>query len=151
MLSPRSHPHIANAEQAIIVVVDMQEPFLRTIFERERVIANVERLLKGAKILRVPSISTVQNQKAMGDVLPEIRSLLPSPPLDKMTFRLLRRSAVLDGAGPLQPQADRAVRRREPHLCGPNRARHAGRGPPGAGLHRRRVLADGAELADWNR
>ena len=86
MLSPRSHPSIANADQAIIVVVDMQEPFLRTVFEREKVIENVARLLRGAKILRAPIMSTVQNLKSMGDVIPEIRSLLPSPPIDKMTF-----------------------------------------------------------------
>lgn len=64
----------------------MQEPFLRGIHERERVVANVGRLVKGAKVLRVPIISTVQNQKAMGDVILDIRPLLPSPPLDKMTF-----------------------------------------------------------------
>lgn len=86
LLSPRSHPHLADAEKAMFVVIDMQEPFLRAIHERERVIANVGRLLQGAKILRVPTISTVQNQKAMGDLIPEIRSLLPSPPLDKMSF-----------------------------------------------------------------
>ena len=86
MQSPRNHPYLANTEQAIIVVIDMQEPFLRGIHERERVVANVGRLLKGAKILRVPTVSTVQNQKAMGDVIPELRSLLPSPPLEKMTF-----------------------------------------------------------------
>lgn len=85
-MASRSHPHLASAERAVIVVVDMQEPFLRTIFERERVVANVERLLKGAKVLRVPTVSTIQNQKAMGDAIPEIRGLLPSPPLDKMTF-----------------------------------------------------------------
>src|SRR5258708_28224783 len=86
LASTRNHPHIANAERAVIVVIDMQEPFLRTIFDREQVVANVERLLKGAKILRVPIVSTVQNQKSMGDAIPEIRSLLPSPPLDKMSF-----------------------------------------------------------------
>lgn len=86
MQSSRIHPHIAQSGQAILIVIDMQEPFLRAIYERERVVANVSRLIRGAKVLRVPAISTVQNQKAMGDVIPELRPLLSSPPLDKMTF-----------------------------------------------------------------
>ena len=88
MLASRSHSHLLHPDETIIVVIDMQEPFLRTIHERDRVIKNVCSLLRGAKILRVPIVSTVQNFKAMGDVIPEVKAHLPPllPPFDKLTF-----------------------------------------------------------------
>ena len=83
----KRHPHILQAESAIVVVVDMQEPFLRGIHERERVIQNVARLVQGAKVLGVPVLCTLQNRKAMGDVIAEIQALLPPhPPFEKMAF-----------------------------------------------------------------
>lgn len=95
MLAPRSHPHQLHPDESIVVVIDMQEPFLRTIHERERVVNNVCRLLKGAKVLRVPVVGTVQNAEAMGDVIPEVKSLLPPllPPFGKMTFSCYANSA----------------------------------------------------------
>ena len=88
MLTSKSHPQMLHPDETIIVVVDMQEPFLRVIHERERVVKNVCALLRGAKILRVPIVSTVQNLKAMGDVISEVKARLPPllPPFDKMTF-----------------------------------------------------------------
>ena len=88
MLSPRTHPHLLHPDETILVVVDIQEPFLRHIHERERVVKSVCGLLRGAKILRVPMVATVQNFKAMGDVIPEVKALLPPlvPPFGKMTF-----------------------------------------------------------------
>ena len=88
MLAPRAHPHVMHPDEAILVVIDMQEPFLRHIHERERVIKNVCGLLRGIKILRVPIVSTVQNFKVMGDVIPEVKALLPPllPAFGKMTF-----------------------------------------------------------------
>lgn len=88
MLSTKPHPQMLHSDDAIVVVVDMQEPFLRNIYERERVIKSVCRLLEGANILRVPIVSTVQNMKSLGDVIPEVKELLPRflPPFDKMCF-----------------------------------------------------------------
>jgi nicotinamidase-related amidase len=88
LLAARSHSHLLHPDDTIIVVVDMQEPFLRKIYERERLIKNVVSLLRGAKILRVPIVSTVQNFKAMLDVIPEVKAHLPPllPPFDKLTF-----------------------------------------------------------------
>ncbi len=65
----------------------MQEPFLRSIFERERVISNTIKLIRAAGVLGVPVITTLQYQARMGDVIPEVAELLPdSTRLDKMTF-----------------------------------------------------------------
>ena len=82
-----THPRLLRADNAILVVVDMQEPFLRSLFERERVLHNVCMLLEGARVLEAPVIATTQYGERMGDVIPEIRDRLgDAPVLDKMAF-----------------------------------------------------------------
>ncbi len=74
-------------EDVVLLVIDVQEPFLRTIFERERVLRNSVKLIKAAKIMGVPVITTLQYRARMGDVVPEIAEVLPSDErFDKMTF-----------------------------------------------------------------
>ncbi len=88
LLQQKMHPNLLHADQTVLIVVDMQEPFLRTIFERERVLQNVCALMRGAAVLRVPIISTTQYAEKMGEVVPEVKTLLPPlrPPFDKMAF-----------------------------------------------------------------
>jgi nicotinamidase-related amidase len=74
-------------EDAVLLVIDTQEPFLRAIFERERVIANSIKLIKAACILGIPVITTLQYRERMGDVVAEIAEVLPNNErFDKMTF-----------------------------------------------------------------
>ena len=82
------HPQILQAERSVLVVVDMQEPFLRHIFERERVLQNCRLLIQAANILNVPVIATLQYAQKMGGVVPEIGEVLPEgcEPIDKMCF-----------------------------------------------------------------
>lgn len=88
MRNPKNHPHLLHADSAVLVVVDMQEPFLRGIYEQQRVVDNVRALMQGANVLRVPIIGTTQYAEKMGDVIEPVRSLLPTqlPPFDKLTF-----------------------------------------------------------------
>jgi nicotinamidase-related amidase len=88
LLSPRPHPHLLHADDVLLVVVDMQEPFLRNIHEKDRLVKNVCGLIQGADVLRLPIVSTVQNYAAMGDTIPEVKKLLPPllPPFNKMSF-----------------------------------------------------------------
>jgi nicotinamidase-related amidase len=88
LLAPKNHPHLLHPDNALLVVIDMQEPFLRAIFERERVLTNVTALLQAINVLRIPIISTTQYAERMGSVVPEVRKFLPPllPPFDKMTF-----------------------------------------------------------------
>jgi len=84
---PSTAPHILRAENTVLVVVDMQEPFLRNLFERERVIHNVCMLMDGAKALDVPVLATTQYAERMGGVLAEVQERLGDAPiLDKVTF-----------------------------------------------------------------
>lgn len=82
------HSQILQAHRSVLVVVDMQEPFLRHVFERERVIQNCRLLIQSANVLKVPVIATLQYAQRMGGVLHEIAEVLPAgcAPLDKMCF-----------------------------------------------------------------
>ncbi|MCL6474057.1 MAG: hydrolase [Firmicutes bacterium] len=82
------HAQILQADRSVLVVVDMQEPFLRRIFERERVLQNCRLLIQTANILKVPVIATLQYAQKMGGVVPEIAEVLPQgcEPIDKMCF-----------------------------------------------------------------
>ena len=88
LLVPKIHPNLLHIDRALLVVMDMQEPFLRNIFERERVVKNVCAMMQGARTLRLPIIATTQYAERMGDVAPEIKNLLPplQHAFDKMTF-----------------------------------------------------------------
>lgn len=107
------HPNILDRRKCVIVVVDTQEPFLRTIHERERVIAGCRLLVQAAMILKVPVLTSVQNGEKMGPIIPEIASLLPEgaePACDKMCFSCGRNEDFLDALA--------AADRRQVLLCG---------------------------------
>src|SRR5580692_8185571 len=72
------------AEQSVLVVVDMQEKLLPPIWEKERLVRNVQLLIRLAGILKIPSLVTTQYAKGLGNTVPSIADLLQeSPPIDK--------------------------------------------------------------------
>ena len=95
------HPHILRREDTLLVVVDMQEPFLRGIHDRERLVANVRLLVQATAILDVPVVATVQYAERMGGVVPEITQAFPDSaccvPLDKTCFSCAGAEGFLEG------------------------------------------------------
>lgn len=82
------HPDLLRVTDTVLLVVDMQEPFLRAAWERERVVRNVCTLLDAAAVLQVPVVATLQYAARMGGPIPEVAERLPAgiEPLDKLTF-----------------------------------------------------------------
>ena len=79
--------HRLRRARAGLVVVDIQEKLLPVIFERERVVHNAVRLLKGAAILRVPFFATEQYRKGLGPTVPEVAGAVAGfAPLEKLAF-----------------------------------------------------------------
>jgi nicotinamidase-related amidase len=109
---------LLRAEDAILIVVDMQEPFLMKIWEKESVIQNTVRLIKAASILRLPIVPTLQYERKMGGLIPQVASAIPKQfvPFDKLSF-----SAVGDAA--FLSEVQRAGRKQallcgvETHIC----------------------------------
>lgn len=73
--------------QAGLIVIDVQERLWPVMFEKERLLDNLRRLVQGAAILRLPVVVTEQYPKGIGRTLPALRAVLPPEPvLEKLTF-----------------------------------------------------------------
>ena len=91
------NPELLRRDDALLIIVDMQEPFLRNIWERDRVINNSLILIKTAEVLRMPIVPTLQYEKHMGGVIREIARAIPHQyiPFDKMCFSAIGQDAIL--------------------------------------------------------
>jgi len=70
-----------------LLVVDIQERLLPAMFERERVVAQALRLVRGASVLRLPVFATEQYRKGLGATVPEVAETIPGfAPFEKLTF-----------------------------------------------------------------
>ena len=75
------------SEQCALIVVDMQEKLLPPIWEKERLVRNVQLLIRLAGILKIPALVSTQYAKGLGNTVPDIASMLPdSTPTDKLMF-----------------------------------------------------------------
>lgn len=99
-------------ESAVLVVVDMQEPFLNAIFQRGRVEGQCGILIEAAKVMSVPVIATTQYSARMGGVVEPIASSLPEGTecIDKMCFSCCKQPLFMD--------ALKATGRTQVVLCG---------------------------------
>ena len=74
-------------EQAILVIIDIQEKLLPPIFQKEQLVRNSQLLIRAAGILKMPMLMTTQYARGLGRTVPEIASLLPEgEPIDKQLF-----------------------------------------------------------------
>jgi nicotinamidase-related amidase len=74
-------------EQCALIIVDMQEKLLPPIWEKERLMRNVQLLIRLAGILKIPAVVTTQYAKGLGSTVPDIANLLPdTPSIDKLMF-----------------------------------------------------------------
>jgi nicotinamidase-related amidase len=73
--------------RAGLVVVDIQERLLPAIFEKERVVENAVRLIRGAAALQVPILATEQYRKGLGPTVPKVATAIADfAPLEKLAF-----------------------------------------------------------------
>lgn len=114
MIEFERHPNILDPKQAVLVVIDMQEPFSAVMHDRERLVANVRLLVQTAVTLGVPIIPTTQYAERMGGVVPEIttlyRDFAVSTPKDKLCFSCAGADGFSAGLA--------ALSRRQILLCG---------------------------------
>lgn len=91
------HPTLLDRHTSVLLVVDMQEPFLQVMHGRDALTANVVLLCKTAAILGIPVLMTTQNIARMGPVIPSVVHSVPNasrtkggaallPVIDKMSF-----------------------------------------------------------------
>ncbi len=77
-----------NLNEAILVVVDVQEKFMPVLFEPQRLVSACQLLIGGAKILGLPILVTEQLPEKLGPTVNELREVLGSDyrPIIKAEF-----------------------------------------------------------------
>jgi nicotinamidase-related amidase len=75
-------------KNTVLVVIDVQSRLLQTMHEREDLVANLQKLIRGVQAMGIPVLWLEQNPERMGETAPEIRVLLSGAQtvLNKMTF-----------------------------------------------------------------
>jgi nicotinamidase-related amidase len=75
------------SEQCVLIVVDIQEKLLPPIFQKEQLLRNSKLLIRAASVLKIPAIVSTQYAKGLGQLVPEVASLLPeTEAIDKDRF-----------------------------------------------------------------
>jgi len=78
---------ILDRKKTCLVVVDVQERFRNVIFEFDRMVENVRKLVESFRILGVPIIVTEQNPEKLGRTVPEVSKVLGDfKPIEKLHF-----------------------------------------------------------------
>jgi nicotinamidase-related amidase len=79
--------HTLSQENAVVLIIDLQEKLLSKVFEPGRVTDNAILLIRFARITALPLIVTTQYAKGIGPIVEDIQKELPEvSPLDKVEF-----------------------------------------------------------------
>ncbi|MTH17588.1 hydrolase [Flavobacterium sp. LC2016-01] len=74
-------------ENTGLILIDVQGKLARIVNESEKLVSNLEKLIRGCQILSIPIIWAEQNPKGLGPTIPELQKLLPNQkPIEKYTF-----------------------------------------------------------------
>ena len=80
-------PAALNTDSTVLLLIDFQERLFPVMHEKEKLLRNVVKLVKGAKVLEIPIILTEQYPKGLGPTIPEIKELIPEvKPIEKVCF-----------------------------------------------------------------
>jgi len=76
-----------NIDKTALVIIDVQEKLSRVMHEKEKLFENLQKLVKGVKLLNIPIIITEQNPNGLGPTVSEIAPLLTDiKPVTKFSF-----------------------------------------------------------------
>jgi nicotinamidase-related amidase len=88
---------ILRRENAVLVVVDIQERLAVAMSEREKVIANTQHLIEAARLMTLPFLVTEQYPKGLGPTVAEVKAALTEyAPIEKITFSCCGETSFLD-------------------------------------------------------
>ena len=90
-------PLLMNSDDTAVLVVDLQEKLVPHILDHAKVVWNVTRLLRAAKVLGVRILGTEQYPKGLGATVPEVSGLMEGAELtEKLMFSCRECSSLLD-------------------------------------------------------
>ncbi len=80
-----------NKDNTALVIIDIQSKLWNVMYEKEALLENAQKLVKGMQVLGVPIVLTEQNPKGLGPTAPELMQSMPDvKPLSKMEFSCCR-------------------------------------------------------------
>jgi len=72
---------------SVLVLIDVQGKLTQVMHNRDALVLNLQKIVKGAMALEVPVLWLEQNPDRMGETIPELRELLAGQkPIPKMNF-----------------------------------------------------------------
>jgi nicotinamidase-related amidase len=75
------------ADDCALVVVDIQQKLLPPIHKKDELVSNSQLLIRLAGLLKIPALVSTQYAKGLGNIVPEVASLLPqNETIDKVQF-----------------------------------------------------------------
>ena len=78
-------PELMGRGDSALLIIDVQTKLMDKMADRDRIVANIARLIDGAKVLGVAVQATEQYPKGIGPTVPELAARLPTRP-EKLTF-----------------------------------------------------------------
>ena len=109
---------ILRPEDCALAVIDIQEKLLSAIFEKERLVRNVQLLVRLADILSLPIIVSTQYEKGLGKTIDEISMMLPTmKPVDKLEFGCFGNGEYCSQVGKLANRTTLLLCGMESHIC----------------------------------
>jgi nicotinamidase-related amidase len=81
-------------KKTALLVIDLQEKLMPVIHQSEQVFANVNRLVRGAEILKLPIVVTEQYPKGLGNTCKEVYLPEKQDVIEKMSFSCLLSAQV---------------------------------------------------------
>ncbi|MEE9151122.1 MAG: hydrolase [Thermoplasmata archaeon] len=83
----KHHPAILNRDNAVLIVVDVQEKLLPYVADKEKVTENLRLLIRFADIMDIPIVLTEHYPKGLGVTVPKIKEVLKEyEPIEKVIF-----------------------------------------------------------------
>lgn len=88
---------ISGINNTALVLIDVQTKLTSVMHNREELITNLVKLVKGIQLLDIPIIWLEQNPQKMGETIPELKELLHNQiPIDKMSFSCCNSPEFMD-------------------------------------------------------
>ena len=73
-------------EDTAFVLVDVQEKLARVMHNRDALVENLVKLVKGLRALEIPLVWCEQNPNGLGPTVPEIAEAMAGAPITKISF-----------------------------------------------------------------
>jgi nicotinamidase-related amidase len=74
-------------KETLLLVIDIQGKLAKTVFQSDRLISNVSKLIRACKLLGVPVIHSEQYPKGLGHTIDELGELIGErTPFEKLSF-----------------------------------------------------------------